>query len=142
MTSEEQYKLLFEVWRSQVDSYWQRSSYFAAFETVALAACWNLLDSRHLWTEIGLAILGVALTIVWYMNNLKTHSYVRHWWTAIMNLEEQLGLGANAFATQIEKQHKSFKYRRLVQTVPVLFGAAWLALLTAGGLRIICYCSK
>jgi hypothetical protein len=142
MTSDDQYKLLFDIWRSQVDSYWQRSSYFAAFETVALAACWHLLDTKHLWTELGFGILGISLTIVWYVNNWKTHAYVRHWWEAIISLEKQLGLGANAFATQIERQHKSVKYRNLMQAVPVLFVAAWIALLAAGGIRLICYCSK
>ena len=72
------YKVLFDTWRSQVDSYWQRSNYFAAFETVAVAACWHLLDTKHFWTEVGLSILGILLTITWYLNNRKTHSYVRH----------------------------------------------------------------
>lgn len=35
--SMEVYKTVFETWRAQVDSYWQRSNYFAAFETAALA---------------------------------------------------------------------------------------------------------
>jgi hypothetical protein len=35
----EVYKTLFETWRFEVNSHWQRSSYFAAFETVAVAAC-------------------------------------------------------------------------------------------------------
>ncbi len=136
------YKLLFDIWRSQVDSYWQRSNYFAAFETVALAGCWRLLDTKHLWTEVGLSILGILLTITWYLNNRKTHSYVRHWWKAIISLEEQLELKANAFATQIENQSKRFKYRNLIQTVPVLFGTAWIALFIAGTIKVACYCLK
>jgi hypothetical protein len=31
------YKIIFETWRSQVDSSWQRSNYFAAFETAPSA---------------------------------------------------------------------------------------------------------
>jgi len=49
----------------------QRSNYFAAFETVAVAGCWHLLDTKHFWTEVGLSILGIALTITWFLNNRK-----------------------------------------------------------------------
>jgi hypothetical protein len=136
------YKLLFETWRSQVDSYWQRSNYFAAFETVAVAGCWHLLDTKHFWTEVGLSILGIALTITWFLNNRKTNSYVHHWWSAIIKLEEQMGLKPNDFATQIEGRSKHFKYRNLVQTVPVLFGIAWIVLFAAGATKVLCYCQK
>ena len=40
------YQQLFETWRSQVDSYWQRSNYFAAFETAAIAGCWHILTAK------------------------------------------------------------------------------------------------
>ena len=45
--SMEVYKTIFETWRSQVDSYWQRNTYFAAFETAALAGCWYLVEHSH-----------------------------------------------------------------------------------------------
>ncbi len=36
----EVYKTISDTWRSQVDSSWQRSTYFAAFEIAALGGCW------------------------------------------------------------------------------------------------------
>ena len=66
------YKSLFETWRFQVNSHWQRSSFFAAFETVALAACWKLFaDKPNTCTAIlgvVLAVLGFFLTVVWFLN--------------------------------------------------------------------------
>jgi hypothetical protein len=133
------YKSLFETWRSQVDSYWQRSNYFAAFETVALAGCWHLLDKNHLWTAAALSLLGVALTVTWFISNKKTHAYVRHWWRAILSVEGQLNLKPNDFATQIEEQRKACSYGVVIQTVPVLFGIAWVVLFLLG-IRVICSC--
>ncbi len=40
----EVYKTIFDTWRSQVDSSWQRSSYFAAFEIAAVGGCWLLVS--------------------------------------------------------------------------------------------------
>ena len=41
---QEAYRTIFETWRYEVDSYWQRNNYFAAFETAALAGCWYVVD--------------------------------------------------------------------------------------------------
>jgi len=143
MNSEEQlsrmYTQLFKTWRSQVDSYWQRSNYFAAFETAALAGCWYVLDKRYLTTGIVFSILGVSLTIVWSISNLKTHAYVRHWWEAIISVEGQLRLSPNDFATKIEEQRKTLPYRNVIQVVPILFGIAWVTLFVLG-LALSCKC--
>jgi hypothetical protein len=136
------YKTTFDTWRSQVDSYWQRSNYFALFETAAIGGCWHLVSGQHALAGVGLSLLGIALTVVWYRNNTKTHAYVRHWWDALMAIESHLHLGPNDFATQLERKqeerHKSegdTAYRRLIQQVPILFGVAWTALLFVGVIR-------
>jgi len=54
----EVYKVVFETWRSQVESYWQRSNYFAAFETAALTGCWYLVEHKHPKVGIFVSILG------------------------------------------------------------------------------------
>lgn len=114
----EVYKTIFETWRSQVNSYWQRSNYFAAFETAAIAGCWHLASSSRLLeagASVGLCVLGIWLTVVWYLSNDKTHTYVRHWWNAIGKLEEQVGLAPNDFARQLELQRRGgCRYSRLI----------------------------
>jgi len=64
------YKSLFDTWRFEVNSHWQRSSYFAAFETVAIAAYWKVrsVPSDRGWA-IFLSMLGAILTGVWFLNN-------------------------------------------------------------------------
>src|ERR1700733_11810374 len=128
---------LFEIWSSQVDSYWQRSNYFAAFETAALAGCWYVLDKQYLKTGIVFSLLGINLTIIWTLSNSKTHAYVRHWWEAIISVEKQLKLTPNDFATKIEEQQKALPYRTVIKGVPILFGVAWVTLFVLG-LQLSC----
>src|ERR1017187_4444212 len=100
-------KTLFETWRSQVDSYWQRSNYFAAFETAAIAASWYLVsksDELNVGAGLVLSMLGIWLTVAWHQSNEKTHTYVRHWWDSIIRIEGRLGLTPSSldFARQLE----------------------------------------
>jgi hypothetical protein len=131
-----------ETWRFQVDSYWQRSSYFAAFETVALGLCWKALG-ESLYLGCIFATLGTALTGIWLWNNSKTYSYVKYWWDCLREIERQRKLGDSKqpldFAEQIEdpkkiqskiieRPAKGFSYHKVLQLVPILFLAAWLLL--------------
>jgi hypothetical protein len=132
------YKTMFETWRSQVDSYWQRSSYFAVFETAAVSGCWILVSGSRLveiLAGLALSILGTLLTVVWHYSNKKTHTYVRHWWDSVRKIEARLNLAPNDFAEQLtqaqEIRHQrdgGIQYRDLIQRVPLLFGIAWAVL--------------
>jgi hypothetical protein len=133
----ELYKSLFDTWRFQVDSHWQRSSYFAAFETVAIAGCWKLLVGQYP-TELSLATLGIGLTIVWILNNNKTHEYAQYWLRAICKIEARLqecsGERDIDFALQIlsRPHNRLLRHPNLVQAVPALFFIAWLILFGLG----------
>jgi hypothetical protein len=130
------YKTIVETWRSQVDSSWQRSSYFAAFETAAFGGCWLLVRDNAL-LSIGAAIAfsfgGILLTTIWYCSTIKTSGYVRHWWKSIIAIEADLRMNLQHYdyARQLDSKQKCFpipKYRCLVQAIPLLFGTAWVAL--------------
>lgn len=137
------YESLFNTWRFQVNSHWQRSSYFAAFETVAIGACWKLLSERS-WAAIVLAVLGLGLTGVWFLNNNKTHFYARYWLNALCDVERRL-IGRSHeqgidFATKILNRERGHLIRHpyLVQAVPAIFCTAWLFLFGFGlYLRVI-----
>jgi hypothetical protein len=129
-----------QTWRFQVDSFWQRSSYFAAFETVALGLCWKALG-ESLYPGRIFAVLGGALTVIWFWNNAKTYSYVKYWWDRLREIESQRGLDKSKLdlSEQIENPEKimSAKIRRplkgipyhwVVQFVPILFFIAWVLL--------------
>jgi len=128
--SMEIYKTIFETWRSQVDSWWQRSNYFAAFELAALAGCWHLVESGHLWTALLGSILGISLTIVWWSSNSAVHNYVDYWWASIRKIEQKVSLQDEGFdfVGQHPGSHGWVRYSRLVQIVPGLFMAAWIVL--------------
>lgn len=120
------YKVMFETWRWQVDSYWQRSSYFAAFETAAIVGCWHLVDQKQ-WAGLPLSILGILLTIVWFLNNRKTHGYVDYWWRSLARIEAELGEGVSFVTNQRGSRH--VQYHQLVQAVPIIFVSAWVGML-------------
>jgi hypothetical protein len=129
------YKSLFDTWRFEVNSHWQRSSYFAAFETVAVAACWKLINDSSVPRLEGavLSVLGFLLTIVWFLNNRKTHFYARYWLERVGIVEQKLGFKDEAvdFATQILNRPRTdlIKHPHLVQAVPLIFFILWAGLL-------------
>jgi hypothetical protein len=137
----EVYKVLFETWRFEVNSHWQRSSYFAAFETVAVAACWKLLDEqKSAWAGIVLSILGMLLTEIWRRNNNKTHFYAVYWLGKVTELEARLSSESGDsvyFATEILNRPRTgwIRHRHLVQAVPMIFFVAWIMLLGLGVFR-------
>jgi hypothetical protein len=138
------YKQIFETWRSQVNSYWQRSNYFAAFETAAIAGCWHILTTpkKEIWAGFIMACLGIALTIVWLYNNYKTHKYVVYWWDALGKLEKKIRLVEYEadFVTRQIGGGGCMPYHCLVQVVPAIFLIAWLFLFV-WSLWLSCACS-
>ena len=133
----ELYKSLFDTWRFEVNSHWQRSSYFAAFETVALGACWKLLTgpTNERWAGAVFSVLGTVLTGIWFLNNQKTRYYARHWFEAVCDVESRIikrsGEQGIDFATRILHRRRKdlIGHPYLVQTVPVIFYIAWALLL-------------
>jgi hypothetical protein len=84
------YKTIFETWRFQVDSYWTRSSYFAAFETAAFAGVWELYTAKEPPNYLGIvfSLLCFFLTGIWFLNNRRTHQYVDYWWKILIDIEK------------------------------------------------------
>jgi hypothetical protein len=140
------YKTLFETWRFQVNSHWQRSSFFAGFETVALAACWKLFDDKPdkytILLGAFLALLGVALTVVWYLINNRTHKYALYWLEQVGEVETRIMAGNSEWGIDFAKRvldsqrttitSSRIGHHQLERAVPLVFIAAWIALLLYG----------
>ena len=138
-----QYKIAFEAWKFQVNSYWQRNSYFAAFQGVALGGAWKILGHR---SAVALCAAGIALVVVWYLNNLKVHSYIRYWWRSIGELE-RMGETQFALVAHYERrrwedlEHRGWerlisrfplaRYSTTMNAIPLLFLFGWLWMLNA-----------
>jgi hypothetical protein len=140
------YEQIFQTWRWQVDSYWQRSNYFAAFETAAIAGCWLVLTAkdRHIWAGSILSGLGVILTIAWFYNNHKTHKYISHWWESLRKLEtnEKIGLESLGVNFVTQQEGGGFPpYHCLPQIVAAIFMGAWL-ILFVWSLLLPCACPR
>lgn len=82
----ELYKETFATWRFQIESYWARNTYFASFETAAIAGDW-VVGAGHHWTAMVGAVGGLLLTVVWTLNCLKQHAYVRFWWAKLIEFD-------------------------------------------------------
>ena len=144
----EVYKATVETWRSQVDSSWQRSTYFATFEIAAVAGCWILVSHcQRLQIAAGAAFSlgGLALTVIWYLSTKKTSEYVHHWWDSIRTIERDLLLAPYDFAQQLESKQKELqwvRYRTLMSWIPRLFCVAWASMFVVATVRLACSCAK
>jgi hypothetical protein len=110
-TNVQLYWAIFETWCAQVDSYWTRTSYFAAFETAAIAGTWVLLNSRDDY-KLGhlFLIFGILLTPLWIYSNVKTHRYHLYWWETLKEIERRSGWKQRPdYVSNYEDRRKGFK---------------------------------
>jgi hypothetical protein len=119
------YKTIFETWRYEVDSYWQRNNYFAAFETVALAGGWYVVEHKYLYSGLFFASLGVASTLIWFVSSIAVHKYIAYWWQCIKDMEAVLSLQDDNLSFATRHPGSGLHPSRLVHVVPVLFMIAW-----------------
>jgi hypothetical protein len=139
----EAYKIALENWRFQVNSYWTRNSYFAAFETALTFGVWQISE-RHSWLGAGFGLLGVTLSVAWFLNSDRLHEYITFYWERSIELERQVLLASSSKgedlsqrlflvsgfdAWRAERLHHAprlrIRYSSLVQCVPLLFMIAW-----------------
>jgi len=131
------YDILFRTWFAQIDSYWQRSSYFGAFETFAIGGAWWILRSGDRRTGLLLGGLGVLLTLCWYLNNLKTYDYVLYWMKALQEVER--AAPANYISNYDQKRRDFGLWKRysgllpyhtlIGHVIPFVFLAGWVVVL-------------
>lgn len=129
----EVYKNIFETWRSQVDSYWERSNYFAAFETALIAGCWYIVEHPHRRSALAFSFLGLVSAVIWLYTIIAMHSYIDYWRESILIAESKLELKQRELDF-MAKHPGSCLWPRpstLVATIPILFILAWLVMLIA-----------
>jgi len=135
------YKSVFETWRFEVNSYWQRNSYFAAFETAAIGGCWYLLEKGRFPIGLSFAILGAALTVIWFWNNVAVHSYIEYWWASIKDSEKALSLQDKNLAFASNHPGSGLRPSIGAKLVPLVFLVAWLSLVVYP-LCNLCHCGN
>ena len=91
-------------------------------------------------TLLVLAVLGMALTVIWILNNNKTHEYAVYWLNAVRRLEHKLversGEIGIDFAAQVKHRPRAdviyIRHPYLVQASPTIFFCAWTGLIWFG----------
>ncbi len=131
------YWAIFEAWSAQVDSYWTRTNYFAAFEIAAIGGTWVVLNANDLTVGRYSLVLASFLTASWIFSNVKSHDYLMYWWKALAEIEAMPGWEQKKpdFVSGHPKRRK--KLRGLAKIpyhyftnwfVPLALLAVWVAL--------------
>jgi len=131
------YWAVLETWGTQVDSYWTRTNYFAAFEIAAIAGTWVLLGEKNLMLGHLCLLLALVLTASWIFSNLKSHAYVEYWWNVLKEIEarEEWVRKPDYVSKYEDRKRKSPALLKLSYSnftnwlVPLFFFVVWLALL-------------
>lgn len=156
LNAQEVYKVALETWKFQVNSYWTRNSYFAAFETALTFGVWKVSET-HPSAGFGFAIVGLLLTTVWFLNNDRLHEYIVFYWERSIALERLaladaakeehqetqhlfLVSGFDEWRSKRTNHHPKFRinYSDIVQFVPLLFLVAWMIIIAFNSKHIWC----
>jgi hypothetical protein len=125
----EVYKAVFDTWRYEVNSYWQRNSYFAAFETAAMAGCWYVVEHKYHWPGFVFSIAGLGSAVIWWITSIAVHRYVQHWWEGIKTIEGKFGLHEAGLDFASQHRGSGLHPSIFVLAIPLLFASAWIAIL-------------
>jgi len=118
------YWAVLEAWSAQVDSYWTRANYFAAFEIAAIAGTWVVLNACDFRVGHWLLLLAVFLTASWIFSNVKSHDYVTYWWKVLEEIE-----GREEWKKKpeyVSKYEVRRKKRPVLGKLPYSFFTNWL----------------
>ncbi len=118
---------------------WQRNSYFAAFETAALAGCWFVVEHAQPWPGLAFSVLGLISAIIWLITSIAVLQYIRYWWSAVKSIEGQLCLKNDGLDYASKNPGSGLHPSLLVLVIPLLFAAAWLVILVFSS-HCLCPC--
>jgi hypothetical protein len=152
----ERFESAMSAWKFQVESYWTRNSYFAAFETAAAAGVWNLIENKHWWTSLAFSAGLIALTFIWFFNNMRIHEYIDYWWKRAGSAEEAYTDSAKApngvptpwiylvhdYENNRQKSLKWISYHCLIQSIPILFLICWFCIFCMSIFYLGCNCHQ
>jgi len=131
------YWAILETWSTQVDSYWTRTNYFAAFEIAAIAGTWVLLGVKNVTLGRLCLALAALLTGAWIYSNLRSHAYVQYWWDVLQDIEgRNEWLKKPDYISRYEARRKEptllrkLSYSRFTNwIVPLFFFGIWVLLI-------------
>lgn len=131
------YWAVLEAWSAQVDSYWTRANYFAAFEIAAIAGTWVVLNAGDFTVGHWLLLLAIFLTASWIFSNVKSHDYVTYWWSALKEIEdrEEWKKKPEFVSSYVARRKKRRVLGKLQYSfftnwlVPIFFFIVWVSLL-------------
>jgi hypothetical protein len=129
------YRMAFDVWKSQVDSFWTRASYNVVFQLAAITGFFTLLDKKNEPAILALSLASLLLTIIWFKTSQRMNDYINFYWRRLGELERDLEIPPNQqIFLLVESEGKGIpprkiKHRYYVNAIPVIFGIIWTSLL-------------
>jgi hypothetical protein len=80
------HKEVFATWRFQIDSFWTRNTYFAGFQTAAVAGAVTVSKDHH-WTGLFAALAALALAMIWFLSCDRLYEYQKFWWEKLIECD-------------------------------------------------------
>jgi hypothetical protein len=141
---QEDFKTALNIWQFQINSFWSRNSFFAAFHSAIMAAVWQISKNASMMAPgrrlaaTGFCYAGIFLSLVWLVNNVRVHQYIVYWWTRASSIEKLLNREENARLVQGYEGRRPGKlvpgqYHVWMNLSPVLFIGVWVVI------RIACF---
>ena len=127
------YKMAFDVWKSQVESFWTRASYNVVFQLALLTGFLKLNEEKHWGLIVILSIAALVLTFIWFKTSQRMNDYIRYYWERLGELESQLDIPAQLqiFAPALRRiGSRRGQYRWYVLSIPLVCAALWIVILT------------
>ncbi|MFL6192593.1 MAG: hypothetical protein ACJ75H_00370 [Thermoanaerobaculia bacterium] len=125
------YKLAFQHTQYEIDILWKRNNAFLVANSALVLVVGIVRESAEY--AASLALLGLALTIVWYRANRYSYMWNRYWIRELKRLEgdlENCSLWTRAgSADGIKQGRPSVRFDAHEVYIAVVFIVGWLAIL-------------
>lgn len=139
------HKEVFATWRFQIDSFWTRNTYFAGFQTAAVAGAVTVSEKHH-WTGLFASLAALILAGIWFLSCDRLYEYQQFWWEKLIECDavafeawhaspEVEGVRPVLLASDYERwwsdrdkraRWRHFRYKSLLSLAVVVFIAVWL----------------
>jgi hypothetical protein len=129
ISKEATYRLAADVWKSQVDSSWTRSSYNAVFQLALGTGVGKVFEDKHWWTSLVLAVVALLLTAIWFLTSRRMNDYIKYYWDRLKELEESFQIPYDQqifWRARKQIPESKIKYRYYVNAIPCVFGLGWV----------------
>jgi len=125
-SKKEIFNLAWESRKFEIELYWKRAAYFWAFQAVALAGYFGLYTVEYFEEKLHFLFyincLGIVTSLGWYLINIGSKSWQRHW-EKIVDLLEDMVIGK---LYKTITMNKTYSVSKINELISLYFTILWL----------------